>query len=293
MTLELPRLKKISSGKVREIFEYEDKLLLVASDRLSAFDVVFGEGIPGKGTVLTQLAAFWFDQTRAIVPNHLITADFERLPEPLRAHEELRGRTTLCRRAQVVPIECVVRGYLEGSGWKEYQKQGTVCDIALPKGLRRRSRLPEPIFTPATKEERGMHDENVDFERCASIVGRELAEKLRATSIKLYNFAHGLLDKRGIVLADTKFEFGMVGDELILVDEALTPDSSRFWVKGSFEAGGEPISYDKQYVRDYLETTDWQKTPPAPPLPDEVVRNTSKRYLEIFEKITGRTLNIC
>ena len=287
--VEVPGLRRISSGKVREIFEVDaQRLLLVASDRLSAFDVVFPGGIPAKGRVLTQLAAFWFGQTRGIVDNHFITADVDQMPEPIRSVPELRGRATLCRRAEVLPIECVVRGYLEGSAWKEYQATGSICGIALPAGLKRRSRLPEPIFTPATKAEMGAHDENIDFDRCCAIVGRETAEEARRIALALYNFAHDFLDQRGIVVADTKFELGRLADgELILVDEALTPDSSRFWVKGSFEQGGEPISYDKQYVRDYLETLSWNKTPPAPELPEEVVRNTAGRYAEIFEKITG------
>lgn len=286
---DLPGLEQIAHGKVREIYASGEHLLLVASDRLSAFDVIFNEGIPGKGRVLTQLAAFWFERTRHIVPNHLVTADFAEFPEALRQFPELEGRATLCRRARVLPIECVVRGYLEGSGWKEYQATQTVCGHKLPAGLSRRSRLPQPIFTPATKAELGDHDENIDYARCASIVGEELAARLRDTSIALYNFANGFLEDRGIVLADTKFEFGLLEDgTLLLIDEALTPDSSRFWVKGSFEAGGEPISFDKQYVRDYLERLGWNKQPPPPPLPEEVVANTAARYREIFAKITGK-----
>lgn len=291
--VNLTAFERISSGKVREIFKVgEDRLLLVATDRLSAFDVVFPGGIPGKGRVLTQLAAFWFEQTGHIVPNHFITANLSEMPPQLAGHEALEGRSTLCRRTQVIPIECVVRGYLEGSGWKEYQQTGCVCGIQLPPGLQRRSRLPEPIFTPATKAEQGEHDENITFERCCEIIGRETAERLRDISLKLYNFAHEFLEERGIVIADTKFEFGRLGDEILLIDEALTPDSSRFWVKGSFEAGGEPISYDKQYVRDYLEALNWNKQPPAPELPAEVVANTSRRYIEIYEKITSRPLVI-
>jgi phosphoribosylaminoimidazole-succinocarboxamide synthase len=292
-TVELNPYEHLSSGKVREIFKVGDNhLLLVATDRLSAFDVVFPGGIPGKGQVLTQLAAFWFEKTAHIVPNHMVTASLDEMPEALRDRVELEGRCTLCRRSKVFPVECVVRGYLEGSGWKEYQESQTVCDIPLPAGLRRRSRLPEPIFTPATKAEQGEHDENIDFERCCGIVGRETAEELRRISIALYNFAHAYLDERGIVIADTKFEFGIEDGRIALIDEALTPDSSRFWVKGSFEAGGEPISYDKQYVRDYLEALNWNKRPPAPELPAEVIANTSRRYIEIYEKITGRTMAV-
>jgi phosphoribosylaminoimidazole-succinocarboxamide synthase len=290
MNVELSGIEHLGSGKVREIFAWEDLLLLVATDRLSAFDVVFAQGIPGKGKVLTQLSAFWFEKTRQIVPNHLVTLDLAQFPEPLRSHAELAGRATLCHKAQVVPMECIVRGYLEGSAWKEYQATGKVSGIAMPPGLKRRSRLPEPIFTPSTKAEHGLHDENITFEECSRRIGAELAGQLRDKSLALYQFAHQYLDERGITLADTKFEFGLRGGEMILIDEALTPDSSRFWVKGSFEAGGEPISYDKQYVRDYLEATGWNKEPPAPPLPEDVVTNTARRYAEIFEKITGRTL---
>lgn len=290
---DLAHCQHLSTGKVREIFAYEDKLMLVASDRLSAFDVVFPGGIPGKGKILTQLAAFWFGKTRDIVANHFVTADFDQLPAPLRAFDQLKGRTTLCKKAKVIPIECVVRGYLEGSGWKEYQKSQTVCGIALPDGLKRRSRLPEPIFTPSTKAEQGEHDENITYARCCEIIGDDLAGKLQRVSLALYNFAHSYLDQRGITIADTKFEFGLTENgDIILIDEILTPDSSRFWVKGSFEEGGEPISFDKQYVRDYLETLDWNKQPPAPELPEEVAVNTSKRYAEIFEKITGVPIEI-
>lgn len=288
---DLKDLKRISMGKVRDIYEYEDKLLLVATDRISAFDVVFGEGIPNKGRVLTQLAAYWFARTGHIVDNHLVTADFRELPTVLKRFESLRGRATLCRRCKVMPIECVVRGYLEGSAWKEYQVSGGVTGIKLPDGLKRRSRLEQPIFTPSTKAETG-HDENITFERMVETVGRDAAELARETSIRLFNFASEFLDEKGIVLADTKFEFGWEGDKLILIDEALTPDSSRFWVKGTVSSEGEPVSFDKQYVRDYLETQSWDKKPPAPKLPPEVIENTARRYLEIYEKITGEPLQV-
>jgi phosphoribosylaminoimidazole-succinocarboxamide synthase len=279
-----------STGKVRDIYDFEgDKLLLVATDRISAFDVVFKEGIPRKGEVLTQLAAYWFERTRHIIENHLITADFNKLPETLKRFESLRGRATLCKKTKVLPIECVVRGYLEGSGWKEYQATSAVCGVKLPPGLQRRSRLPEPIFTPATKAETG-HDENIDFERMVKTVGQDLAEQARDASIRLYKFAYEALDAKGVILADTKFEFGLLDGKLILIDEALTPDSSRFWVKGAVTDKGEPVSFDKQYVRDFLETIEWNKTPPAPRLPEEVIENTSRRYVEIYEKITGRPL---
>ncbi len=289
-TIEIPGLQHLATGKVREIFALDDKLLLVASDRLSAFDVVFPGGIPGKGRVLTQLSAWFFEQTRQIAPNHLITADTREMPEPVRSTPALAGRTTLCRRGKVLPVECIVRGYLEGSGWKEYQKTGAICGVKLPAGLQRRSRLPEPIFTPSTKAEQGLHDENITFEEAAATLGADLAGRVRDASLAIYRHVHELLDARGIVIADTKFEFATVDGELTLVDELCTPDSSRFWVKGSFEAGGEPISYDKQYVRDWLEATGWNKQPPAPELPSDVVANTAARYREIYEKITGQPL---
>lgn len=288
---DLEDVSRLSTGKVRDIYEFEDKLLLVATDRISAFDVVFPDGIPHKGEVLTQLAAYWFAQTQHIVTNHLISADFTQFPDTLRRFESLRGRSTLCRRAEVIPIECVVRGYLEGSAWKDYQKTGGVTGIELPKGLKRRSQLEEAIFTPSTKAEVG-HDENITFDQMVETVGAETAESLRELSLQLYRHAYDVLDKKGIVLADTKFEFGRVDGEIILIDEALTPDSSRFWVKGTVSSEGEPVSFDKQYVRDFLETTDWDKTPPAPALPAEVVEQTSARYLEIYEKITGKPLSV-
>ncbi len=286
---ELRTLSPHARGKVRDIYEFEDKLLLVATDRISAFDVVFPDGIPHKGQVLTQLSAYWFQRTRPIVDNHLITANFTEMPETIRRFEELRGRVSLCRRAEVLPIECVVRGYLEGSAWKEYQAGGSVCGVALPPALKRRSRLAEPIFTPATKAVTG-HDENITFEEMSRRVGAEAAQTARDLSLALYRFAREHLEPKGIVLADTKFEFGWLGGKLILIDEVLTPDSSRFWVEGSVSAEGEPISYDKQYVRDYLESIRWNKTPPAPPLPPEVIDQTSRRYLDIYARITGREL---
>ena len=289
---DLGEMTRQATGKVRDIYAFEeDKLLLVATDRISAFDVVFPDGIPRKGQVLTQLAAHWFRQTGHIVENHLISADFNELPETVRRFEALRGRVTLCRRAEVLPIECVVRGYLEGSGWKEYQVDQTVGGIKLPAGLERRSRLDHPIFTPATKATSG-HDENITFDGMVDRVGGEVAEEARDFSLQLYNFAYGVLEKKGITLADTKLEFGRSEGNLILIDEAFTPDSSRFWVEGSFNERGEPVSYDKQYVRDFLETTDWDKKPPAPALPPDVIQRTSERYLEIYEKITGASLTV-
>ncbi len=289
-SVSIEGLEHLGSGKVREIFGFEDKLLLVATDRLSAFDVVFPGGIPDKGKVLTQLAAFFFEQTRHIIPNHIVTTRLDEMPEPIRSRRELDGRSTLCKRGKPIALECIVRGYLEGSGWKEYQQTGAICGIKLPAGLKRRSRLPEPIFTPSTKAEHGQHDENIDFDRACEIVGIDLATRVRNASLAIYKFVHEMLDAKGITIADTKFEFATLDGQLMLIDEICTPDSSRFWVKGSFEQGGEPISYDKQYVRDWLEASGWDKRPPAPELPADVVENTARRYREIYEKITGKKL---
>lgn len=289
-SVSIEGLEHLGSGKVREIFGFEDKLLLVATDRLSAFDVVFPGGIPDKGKVLTQLAAFFFEQTRHIIPNHIVTTRLDEMPEPIRSRRELDGRSTLCKRGKPIALECIVRGYLEGSGWKEYQQTGAICGIKLPAGLKRRSRLPEPIFTPSTKAEHGQHDENIDFDKSCQIVGIDLATRVRNASLAIYKFVHEMLDAKGITIADTKFEFATLDGQLMLIDEICTPDSSRFWVKGSFEQGGEPISYDKQYVRDWLEASGWDKRPPAPELPADVVENTARRYREIYEKITGKKL---
>ncbi len=285
--IQLDSLEHVSSGKVREIYGCDQDVLLVASDRISAFDVVFDQGIPHKGRVLTQLAAFWFEKTLDIAANHMVTIDFDMMPPEVRICPELEGRTTLCRKAEVLPVECVVRGYLEGSAWKEYQKNGSVCGVRLPEGLQRYSKLPEPIFTPATKAEQGEHDQNIDFRRCTQIIGARRATQVRDLSLQLYQAACRYLETRDIIIADTKFEFGLADGELIIIDEMLTPDSSRFWIGGSFESSGEPVSFDKQYVRNYLETLDWNKSPPAPILPEEVIFQTSQRYLDIYRKITG------
>lgn len=286
----LTEYERLATGKVRDLYRVDDNLLMIATDRLSAFDVVFPGGIPGKGAILNQMAAFWFEKTRHLIPNHIVSTTLSEMPAPLQAHPELEGRVALCKRAEVLPVECIVRGYLEGSGLKEYKATGQIKGIELPPGLERRSQLPEPIFTPSTKAEQGLHDENISYERCVEIVGPEMAEKLRTASLAVYRFAHDMLDPLGITLADTKFEFGLIDGELVLVDEILTPDSSRYWVKGGVDEKGAPISYDKQYVRDYLETLDWDKTPPAPALPEEVIANTLARYREIFSKITGKEI---
>lgn len=275
-------------GKVRDIYEADDEhLLLVASDRISAYDVVLPRPIPDKGRVLTGLSLFWFDRTSEIVPNHLVSMSPDDFPERFTDHrDELAGRAMLVRRADVVPIECVARGYLSGSGWKEYQETGRVTGIGLPPGLVESDELPEPIFTPATKATEG-HDENITIERAGEIVGEGLAERLKELTLSLYEFAADLARERGIILADTKFEFGFSGDELILVDEVLTPDSSRFWPADEYAAGGPQPSFDKQYVRDWLDASGWDHEPPAPQLPDDIVEATAEKYREAYERITG------
>ncbi|HEX9311603.1 MAG TPA: phosphoribosylaminoimidazolesuccinocarboxamide synthase [Actinomycetota bacterium] len=274
-------------GKVRDIYQAGDDLLMVATDRVSAFDVVLPTPIPGKGQVLTGLSLHWFEQTAGIVANHVITADARAFPAPFSSrHGELAGRAMLVRRAQVVPIECVARGYLSGSGWKEYRTTGGVCGISLPDGLVESDRLPEPLFTPATKEASG-HDVNISLKEMADRVGRGLAERLKELTLSLYGFAAERALERGIVLADTKFEFGFAGGELILIDEALTPDSSRFWPADRYEPGGPQPSFDKQYVRDWLDGAGWDHEPPPPSLPAEVVEQTVARYREAYERITG------
>lgn len=282
LALDLPGVPLFRRGKVREVFDLGDQLLLVSTDRVSAFDVILNEGIPGKGTVLNQLSKFWFDKLSSIVPNHCVSIDPADFPASLRAHEAtLRGRSMLCRKAELVPFECVVRGYLAGSGYKDYQKTGAVCGVPLKPGLRLADRLPRPIFTPATKAETG-HDENVSLEHVASAIGDKLAERLRDVSLALYNTAATYALERGIVIADTKFEFGLRDGELMLIDEALTPDSSRFWRSGGFEPGTSPPSWDKQIIRDYLESTTWNKQPPPPPIPPAILAAAAARYQEIL-----------
>ncbi len=284
-------VKLVRRGKVRDVYAVDgDTLLIVATDRISAFDVVLPNAIPEKGRVLTALTLFWLDLIRDIVPNHLITADVARYPAPLRRYAaELEGRSMLVRRAEVVPFECVARGYLAGSGWKEYQKTGTVCGIPLPVGLREAEKLPRPIFTPATKAEAG-HDINVSEAEMAKSVGAEPTARLKQLTLAVYTRAADYAATRGIIIADTKFEFGRAGGEIILVDEVLTPDSSRFWPAAEYVPGMSPPSFDKQYVRDYLETLTWNKQPPAPPLPPEVVRRTTEKYLEAYRLLTGKSL---
>ena len=286
---ELPGLS-VRRGKVRDIYDLGDTLLLVSTDRISAYDWVLPTGIPDKGRVLTQIAAFWFDRLQE--PNHLITTDVDKMDLPDGADlTALRGRSTLGRKTDVVPIECVVRGYLSGSGWKEYQRDGTVCGIRLPEGLTESAKLPEPIFTPATKAEEG-HDENISFEQMVEIIGRETAEELRRRSLDIFHRGTEYAEQRGIIIADTKFEFGRVGDEVILIDEVLTPDSSRFWPADQYSPGRGQPSFDKQFVRDWLSSTDWDKNSPPPELPEEIVEQTRAKYLEAYEQLTGMKLGV-
>ena len=287
LQLDLPGIPKVRSGKVREMFDLGDSLLMVASDRISAYDVVLPNGIPQKGEVLTMFSHFWFERVSDLVPNHLLAKADEPLPEAVQAHAEQIGRRAMVvKKAQPLAIECVVRGYLAGSGWKEYQKQGTVCGIGLPEGLNNSSKLPEPIFTPATKAEEG-HDENISFDEAVNIVGKDIADQARDLSIELYKRGRDHAAEKGIIIADTKFEFGIFEGELILIDEVLTPDSSRFWPADLYSPGKSQPSFDKQFVRDYLETLDWDKTPPGPELPEDIVQKTSEKYIEAYTRVTG------
>ncbi|MDK2857272.1 MAG: phosphoribosylaminoimidazole-succinocarboxamide synthase [Verrucomicrobiota bacterium] len=289
--IEIAGVRAPRSGKVREIYDVGDKLLFVASDRISAFDCVMPNGIPHKGQVLNMISTFWFERTEGIVANHMLTTDVSKYPAPFNEHmDPLAGRSMLVKKTQVLPIECIVRGYLIGSGWKEYQKSGTIGGMPLRPGYEMAGKLDEPIFTPSTKAEQGLHDENISFERMKEIIGEEKAEKLKDISLKLYQQAAGYALTKGIIIADTKFEFGELDGEIILIDEALTPDSSRFWPADSYQVGSSPMSFDKQFVRDYLETLDWDKTPPAPALPEEIIRKSQAKYLEAYERLTGKTL---
>ena len=288
-SIDLPGIKKLRSGKVREVFDLGETLLFVVTDRLSAFDVVLPDPIPNKGAVLNQLSAFWFRKFTN-VRNHFVTADFDEYPKELQSYrDQLEGRSMIVRKTKPLAVECVVRGYLAGSGWKEYQKSQSVCGIKLPPGLQLASQLPEPIFTPSTKAEQG-HDENIDMAECARILGQDLANRVKQLSLQIYSAGRDHAAQRGIIVADTKFEFGQLSDELLLIDECLTPDSSRFWPKDQYAVGQSPPSFDKQFVRDYLETLDWDKTPPAPRLPQDIIEKTSAKYVEAFERITGEKL---
>jgi len=290
LQIDLPGIPRVKSGKVREIFDLGDSLLMVATDRISAFDCIMPNGIPRKGEVLTQISHFWFERFASMVPNHLLARANDPLPARLLPfRSQLERRSMIVKKAKPLAIECVVRGYLAGSGWKEYRKCKTVCGLKLPPGLVESSELPEPIFTPATKAESG-HDENISFEKAEEIVGPDLALQARAASLRLYKDARAYARERGIIIADTKFEFGLFDEQLILIDEVLTPDSSRFWPADQYKPGRSQPSFDKQFVRDYLETLDWKKTPPAPALPPEVVEKTQAKYLEAYKRLTGRAL---
>ena len=287
---DLGGIERIARGKVRDVYGLGEHLLIVATDRISAFDYILATGIPDKGKVLTQLSIFWFDYLRGLTPTHFVTANVDEYPDPLpRFRDQLEGRSMLVKRARMIEIECVARGCLSGSGWKEYRESGTVCGIPLPPGLRESDKLPEPIFTPATKAQTG-HDENVSFERVCGLIGDDLAGRLRDLTLNIYGTAARYAEGKGIVIADTKFEFGFVGDELVLADEVLTPDSSRFWPAASYTPGGPQFSFDKQFVRDYLESIRWNKQPPAPALPDEVAAKTGEKYRQAYRELTGHEL---
>ena len=296
-SIDLPGIKKLRSGKVREVFDLGEMLLFVATDRLSAFDVILPDPIPHKGAVLNQLSAFWFKRfgnsempREQRIQNHFVTASFDEFPKNLQAFRtELVGRSMIVRKTEPLPVECVVRGYLAGSGWKEYRESQSVCGLKLPAGLQLASQLPEPIFTPATKSDTG-HDLNIDMNECRRILGNETAERVRDLSLQIYSAGRDYAAQRGIIVADTKFEFGVLDDELLLIDECLTPDSSRFWPKDQYAVGQSPPSFDKQFVRDYLETLDWDKTPPAPRLPKDVIEKTSAKYREAFRCLTSKEL---
>jgi phosphoribosylaminoimidazole-succinocarboxamide synthase len=287
---EIPGVNLAARGKVRDVYSVDDRLVIVATDRISAFDYILPTGIPDKGKVLTQLSIFWFDFLRDLTPTHFLSANVDDYPAPLENfRDQLEGRSMLVKRAKMIEIECVARGYISGSGWKEYKQQGTVCGIKLLPGLKESDKLPEPIFTPATKAQTG-HDENVSFEHVVSLIGEDLAKRLRDLTLAIYDRASRYAETKGIIIADTKFEFGFVGDELVLGDEVLTPDSSRFWPADTYQPGGPQYSFDKQFVRDYLESIHWTKQPPAPPLPEDVAAKTGEKYRQAYKEITGREL---
>jgi phosphoribosylaminoimidazole-succinocarboxamide synthase len=293
LTTNLGDTPLLGRGKVRDLYAVGDALLLVATDRISAFDHVLATGIPGKGKILTQISLFWFDLFKNSIPNHLISADVSEYPAALRPYaDQLEGRSMLVKRASMFPVECVARGYLTGSGWKEYQTKGTVCGIALPSGLLDGSKLPEALYTPSTKNQDGGHDENIDYAATVALIGEADAAQLRHFTLDLYRKALEHAEARGILLADTKFEFGRTGEGIILADEVLTPDSSRFWEGSAWKPGGAQPSFDKQFVRDYLESIYWNKQAPAPGLPDEVVERTQAKYLEAFRRLTGREMSL-
>ncbi|MCG2777978.1 MAG: phosphoribosylaminoimidazolesuccinocarboxamide synthase [Desulfobacterales bacterium] len=281
----------VKRGKVRDIYEIEDQLLIVASDRMSAFDVVMADPIPDKGKILTNISLFWFKHLESIVENHLISSNPVKYPENCQKYaKELEGRSMLVKKAKPLPVECIVRGYLSGSGWKDYLSNGSICGISLPEGLKESQKLPDPIFTPSTKAEDGMHDENITFEEAVKLMGEKTAENVQQLSLRIYEFGRALAAEKGIIVADTKFEFGIKDDRLILIDEVLTPDSSRFWPMDSYSPGGPQKSFDKQFLRDYLLEIKWPKQPPPPKLPPEIIEKTRAKYLEALERLTGHGL---
>lgn len=285
-------LRLLKRGKVRDVYEVDEKLLIVASDRMSAFDVVMDDPIPDKGKILTSISLFWFEFLGDIVENHIISTDSKEYPEPcLKYQEDLNGRSMLVKKAEALPVECIVRGYISGSGWLEYQSKGSICGIPLPAGLKESEKLSQPLFTPSTKAEEGIHDENISFEKAAEILGNDRTEEVRELSLKIYEAGRDFAARKGIIIADTKFEFGIVDGRLILIDEVLTPDSSRFWPMDTYQPGGAQKSFDKQFLRDYLNGLDWPKSPPPPRLPDEIVQKTRQKYLEALEKLTGHGLD--
>ncbi len=290
---DLPGLPLLARGKVRDLYSVGEHLLLIATDRISAFDHVLATGIPGKGKILTQLSLFWFQLLRDVVPNHLITADISQYPEALRPYSsQLEGRSMLVKRAQMFPVECVVRGYLSGSGWKDYKATGAVCGIPLPAGMQESAKLPQPLFTPASKSLGGEHDENISFHEMVARIGEPAATKLQGLSLDIYNRAAAYAAERGVILADTKFEFGVTPGGIVLADEVLTPDSSRYWPADQYKPGGPQPSFDKQFVRDYLEQIQWNKQAPAPALPDDIVARTQRKYLDAYLLLTGRELDL-
>jgi phosphoribosylaminoimidazole-succinocarboxamide synthase len=290
VNIEMPLGKKISSGKVREIFEADpEHLIIVTTDRISAFDVVLPDPIPAKGHVLNQISLFWFEKGISIIKNHIISSDVNDYPGPFHGDERLKWRSMLVKKARPLPVECIVRGYLSGSGWKEYLQKGSISGINLPAGLKESDRLPKPIFTPSTKAELGKHDLNIDLSTAGDLVGHGLIEKVKEISLTIYEMASAHALEKGIIIADTKFEFGLADKELIWIDEALTPDSSRFWPLEGYTPGGPQMSFDKQFVRDYLETLDWNKTAPGPQLTNEIIRKTSEKYIAAYEMLTGKT----
>ncbi|MDY0397577.1 MAG: phosphoribosylaminoimidazolesuccinocarboxamide synthase [Desulfuromonas sp.] len=289
MQTDCPGLKLVNRGKVRDIYDVGEHLLIVTSDRISAFDVIMNEGIPGKGQVLTEISVFWFSMMQDIIPNHIVSTHVEEFPPAALAYrDQLEGRSMLVKKARPLPVECIVRGYISGSGWKEYQAKGSICGIPLPPGLKESDRLPEVIFTPSTKAELGEHDENIPFSKVEELCGVALAAQVRDTTIAIYERARSYAATKGIIIADTKFEFGLYNDQLLWIDEALTPDSSRFWPADQYQPGGPQPSFDKQFLRDYLETLDWGKKAPAPDLPAEIVRKTGEKYREALVRLTGK-----